>query len=762
MSGAVAALELAADRFVAVALARGFDGLLALALVGAAWAFARRRASSHFRALLPWLALLPLLLPLGAKLPAPLRALGWRNAFAAADPSSRGDATPAAAPVDGAARAMAASELDALLAAVLHGDGAGRRNGDAPATERATDRESSEGASAAAAGQKSVGSPSWRLVAFAAWLAVVTTALLLWAARSLRWRRTFAAARPLPLRELPSAARAVARIAAARGIALLASDTLPAPLAVGLFRPAIVVPRALLAALDGGQLRFVLLHELAHLRRGDLWAALLLRVVRVAWFFHPAPWIAGRLLLREREHACDDAALARFAPPERARCAEGFLKVVEESRRGAAELAGVATLANEVTDVRSRIMRMVETRRFVQRALSRGDAFAAAALAVALLLAEQPARSQQVPPPAQPPAAPAAPQQAKGDSPDAAAGATTRAAVTAAADWLLRHQEETGGWDSDGFGARCKECDGKGQALNDVGVTGLATLALIRAGKLGEARADDALAKASRYLVSIQDGESGCLGAKAGQHFMYGHMIGSLALGELQGRASDAERGKALEKAVAFIVRSRNPYKGWRYSSPPDGDNDSSVTCFALLALESARKAGIGVDQAALDDGFKFLASMQDPASGRVGYMTTGSPSAREREDMERFPAEKVEALTAAALHARVAQGDRFDQDAAMRSGLERVSRTPPQWDPKAGSIDFYYWWHGTVALRAAGGPAWESWRKAVEAALLGRQAAEGHPRGSFEPSTDPWCDNGGRVYATAINLMTLAETLAP
>jgi len=748
-----ALLERAADRFVAIALARGFDGLVALLLVGVAWLLLRRRASAHFRALLPWLALLPLVAPIAAPLPGPLRSLAWREAVAADDAS--GTTAPAAAAARAAARSALAGELDALLATLLRGDGRGGARTTTPTTGDAPAPAAPDAATVAAT------TPSWRVVLFVAWLAIVATTLLQWAARARRWRRTLAAARPLPLRELPAAARAVARLAAARGIALLECAALPAPLAVGLLRPAILVPGALLRALDGDELRFVLLHELAHVRRGDLWSALLLRLVRVAWFFHPAPWLAGRVLLREREHACDDAALARFAPPERVRCAEGFLKVVEGARRSAAEPAGVAALADEITDVRSRVMRMVEERRFVQRALSKGGALAAAALAVALVVVQQPARSQQGAPPAKPPAA-AAPQAAPtapADD-DAARRERTRAAVLAAADWLLVHQDAAGFWDADGFDAGCNECDGKGHALHDVGVTGLATLALIAAEKQGEARAAAALDKSSNYLVGVQDAASGCLGAKSGQHFMYGHMLGTLALGGLQARARDAARGKALEQAVAFIVRARNPYKGWRYSAKPDGDNDSSVTGLALLALAGAIDAGVGVDAAAIDDGYRLLDSLRDPATGRVGYITRGSPSAREIEDMERFPSEKVEALTAEALHARVAQGEKFEEQPSMRDGLALVLQTLPAWRPEAGAVDFYYWWHGTVALRAAGGEAWASWRAAVAAALRRGQATAGHRRGSFDPSSEPWGDNGGRVYATAVGLMTLAETL--
>src|SRR5581483_11936553 len=75
-------------------------------------------------------------------------------------------------------------------------------------------------------------------------------------------------------------------------------------------RPALVLPRATAAALTPEQLRLVLLHELAHVRRRDLLWGWLPEVARVVWWFHPvAWWVAARVRL-ERELACDQAALA--------------------------------------------------------------------------------------------------------------------------------------------------------------------------------------------------------------------------------------------------------------------------------------------------------------------------------------------------------------------------------------------------------------------------------------------------------------------
>ncbi len=82
----------------------------------------------------------------------------------------------------------------------------------------------------------------------------------------------------------------------------------------------------------------------------------------------------------------------------------------------------------------------------------------------------------------------------------------------------------------------------------------------------------------------------------------------------------------------------------------------------------------------------------------------------------------------------------------------------PPRWDPNDGSIDFCYWYFGTLALREIGGDAWTKWQRALLDAVLPNQRTDGEPcdvLGSWDP-IDAWGDEGGRVYATAMLALTL------
>jgi beta-lactamase regulating signal transducer with metallopeptidase domain len=92
--------------------------------------------------------------------------------------------------------------------------------------------------------------------------------------------------------------------------AVLLADLEGSPFVCGLLRPVLVLPRGLLTALDADQWRQVLLHELAHLKRRDLWWGWVPEIARLVYFFHPVShWVCARIRL-ERELACDQLAMA--------------------------------------------------------------------------------------------------------------------------------------------------------------------------------------------------------------------------------------------------------------------------------------------------------------------------------------------------------------------------------------------------------------------------------------------------------------------
>lgn len=128
-----------------------------------------------------------------------------------------------------------------------------------------------------------------------------------------RWlRSTTLASSPLLLAAARSAPGQLRR---RREIPIFRSAVLPAPIAVGLLRPRIVVPDAIESALSSDQLRAVMRHEMAHLERLDLWIGLLQQVGQIVYWWSPLMHMVNRRIALLREQICDDIALGELTEP---------------------------------------------------------------------------------------------------------------------------------------------------------------------------------------------------------------------------------------------------------------------------------------------------------------------------------------------------------------------------------------------------------------------------------------------------------------
>jgi beta-lactamase regulating signal transducer with metallopeptidase domain len=157
---------------------------------------------------------------------------------------------------------------------------------------------------------------SWALYVVGAWAAIAGWALIrvgrgLWHLRVLR--RSCIPVDPalldIRLRETLNRNRSDRRVA------LCTSAQLQVPTALGLVKPAVVIPDWVMQELSPDELKQILLHERAHLYRYDDWTNLAQKVVKALLFFHPAVWWIEKRVSLEREMACDDAVLAETASP---------------------------------------------------------------------------------------------------------------------------------------------------------------------------------------------------------------------------------------------------------------------------------------------------------------------------------------------------------------------------------------------------------------------------------------------------------------
>jgi beta-lactamase regulating signal transducer with metallopeptidase domain len=95
-----------------------------------------------------------------------------------------------------------------------------------------------------------------------------------------------------------------------RAIRYLACDWLQAPAVIGWIRPIVFLPISALTGLNEEQLRAVIAHELAHIRRLDAFVNLFQMLVETLLFYHPAIWWLNRRIRAERELCCDEIAVS--------------------------------------------------------------------------------------------------------------------------------------------------------------------------------------------------------------------------------------------------------------------------------------------------------------------------------------------------------------------------------------------------------------------------------------------------------------------
>jgi len=151
---------------------------------------------------------------------------------------------------------------------------------------------------------------SWQSLVFLTWALVVSVMMVL-----LIQRVFFVRALILQSYEAPQAledllGQCCVQLRMSQPIRLRQTAISTSPSVCGLFGPTILLPDHIVETFDPQELKSVLLHELAHVKRADLWINLMQTLLQVLYFFHPLLWIANAITRRIREQAVDETVLA--------------------------------------------------------------------------------------------------------------------------------------------------------------------------------------------------------------------------------------------------------------------------------------------------------------------------------------------------------------------------------------------------------------------------------------------------------------------
>lgn len=150
------------------------------------------------------------------------------------------------------------------------------------------------------------------------WLAWLTVAWLVGAATAvvrpvvgwLAWRRLTARGTDVPAAVSRMVERARLRLGVGRAVRVLQSAAVQVPAVAGWLRPVMLVPAALVTSMPLHELETLIVHELAHVRRGDFLVHVLQTILETLAFYHPAVWWLSDRIRVEREHCCDDLVVS--------------------------------------------------------------------------------------------------------------------------------------------------------------------------------------------------------------------------------------------------------------------------------------------------------------------------------------------------------------------------------------------------------------------------------------------------------------------
>lgn len=288
--------------------------------------------------------------------------------------------------------------------------------------------------------------------------------------------------------------------------------------------------------------------------------------------------------------------------------------------------------------------------------------------------------------------------------------------------WLTKQQKEEGFW---------VHTHGR------VAHTGMAVLCYLSNGDLP---ADDtpngkALKKGLDWLLT-QIRENGAL--QDGDR-MYGQAIGTLALSEAFNLSKNEAYGEPLEKLIKVFALTQHPESGgWRYYGyPTDKKADTSVTGWVVMAVQSAKYAGVKIPEELTKKMKVYFKSVAGGKSGGAYGYTPGKikPS-----------------TTSIGMYCQQLMGNLKgpqQDESAMYLDMHRPD--PKHSHQVVGCGKYHYWFYGTFAMYLHGGRKWADWDDKLHPALIKYQEDDGH-----WAAAGPFAKKEGDVISTCWAIMAL------
>jgi hypothetical protein len=268
---------------------------------------------------------------------------------------------------------------------------------------------------------------------------------------------------------------------------------------------------------------------------------------------------------------------------------------------------------------------------------------------------------------------------------------------------------------------------------------------------------------------------------------MYNEALAALAMSEAYGLTMHRAWRDPAQKAIDFLVNAQRPSPreagkkwGWRYysrafieerradyTSESDflknlHDADTSVTGWVIMALKSAELSGLDLPDDTRQGAIDFAKWVAAP-NGLSGYLDPGQAGQRLTGPNDHFVYHSP-SMAAVNMCIRIFMAhDR--EDPYLVDAADQLVKDLPRISDDELSIDYYYWYYATLALNQLDGPDspkktgrhWNVWNKAMNDSILKLQdhTEKNCSHGGWM-TRDRWSHEGGRIYSTAINVLTL------
>jgi len=235
------------------------------------------------------------------------------------------------------------------------------------------------------------------------------------------------------------------------------------------------------------------------------------------------------------------------------------------------------------------------------------------------------------------------------------------------------------------------------------------------------------LTRAVDYLVAENRKNNGYMGSA--KHGMYEHALATLALSEVWGETQRDDVRVALLDAVRVIIKAQHASGGWRYSKLP-ADHDISVTAMQIVALASAREAGVYVPESVIDRARSYVLQCQSRQDGGFHYQM----GERGTSEFARSAAGVMSLMMT----------NRRDSPEAQR-GL-RYLRQHGEANFRAGKYYYYAHYYAVQCFYQAGERHYQSWYPRIRDEMIRRQTEDGSWTGG----------RAGKAYSTSMAILVL------